>query len=431
MNLAFALKDMSKELLSVIDRVVSPRSGLINSLSEEAPAAEACGIRVVHAILSPPTYYRDNVTTSLKTTERGTGAGFTRQNACWAAIGEAIERYAASIYWADKLVVATAAELGAKAIDLGKLIRAGRPEIRLFNPHTPRSWAWGTDIISATRKLVPAAMTYLGFVQSDDDEIICQKDSTGLACGNTLEGARLSALCEVLERDAFASNWLLMRKPPRLNVSGAFDHLSSDVQNALSDSRIRIRLFHLATTCSAHTVMAVLETQRGIGVVAAAASPSIVRAVEKATCEVLYSWSSACRLAGRSSIPDISQLLAPSDHLLYYLSPERFSIVKDMCGSETAVDMTSILASEHTNATSIDIARALKNEGFEPTAIDLTTTDIASLNLCVVRVVVPGLHPLIFGPACLIAPDTRRLSHWRKVWRLPERALNPHPHPFP
>jgi len=431
MNLALAIRDLSKDLLSVIDRAVSPRTGLINSLVEEPPSHEACGIRVVHAVLSPPTYYRDNRPSFLKTTERGTGAGFSRQRACWAAIGEAVERYAASIYWPDQLIRASANDLGTTAINLHTLIRAGRPEIRLFNPNVVRSWVKGVDLTSGLTQLVPAAMTYLGFAQSDDDEIISQKDSTGLACASTFEGASLAAICEVVERDVFAANWLLMRKPARLNVGGAFDRLDAAVQLALVDRRLNLRLFYLAMSFNVHVVMAVLESRKGIGVVAASASPSLVRAVEKATIESLYSWSQASRITQRPCLASMAEIEVPSDHLRYYLSPERFSIVKELCNENKAVEMTDLLANEHTNATCLDVAMAMKREGFHAAGIDLTTADVASLDLSVARVIVPGLQPLIFGPASCLAPDARRLNQWRERWGLEESGLNPHPHPFP
>ncbi|MBW8881878.1 MAG: YcaO-like family protein, partial [Asticcacaulis sp.] len=311
-----------------------------------------------------------------------------------------------------------------------RLIRSGRPEIRLFNAGVQRAWVRGVDMTGGREVLVPAAMTYLGYVRDHDDEIINQNDSTGLACGLSAETARMAALCEVIERDVFASNWLLMRRPPRLDVAPAFERLEVAVQVALRGGRPDIRLFHLAHVFGVHVVMCVVTSADGTGAVGAAASPYILRAVEKAVCEGLYSWSSGRKLAGRrlESVDDIKR---PTDHLTYYLPPDRFRHVLSLCEGGGVVSMLDLLVGEHRHVTSGDIAVMLRNDGFDAAAVDLTTPDVATLGMSVVRAVVPGLQPLIFGPACVHAPDPRRLNQWRRQWGIAGQTLNPNPHPFP
>ncbi len=430
MNLGRSIRDFSKALQGVIRKAVNDRCGIINGLVEEPPSPDSSGLWLVHAILSPATYYRNNAP-GVHTTDRGTGAAFTRQKACWAAIGEAIERYAASIYWPDQLLTASAAALGDKALDLVALVRGGHPNIRAFDPNLSRAWATGGDLVSGQVRLVPAAMAYLGYQPARGGEIICQNDSTGLACGNSIDGALLSAICEVVERDVFASNWLLRRRAPRLVPGAALARLDVAVQKALCDDRTRIRLFHLGFSFGVHVVMSVVTCPGGIGVVAAGASPSIVRAIEKAVCEGLYSWASGQKFIGKVRVRSAAAIKSTSDHLLYYLEPSRFAIVEDMCVSSEAVSVETLLQTETASATAQDIGRLMQSEGFTPAFVDLTTTDVGLLNMAVVRVVVPGLQPLIFGGACTRVPDSRRLDQWRQTWGIPGAVLNPHPHPFP
>jgi ribosomal protein S12 methylthiotransferase accessory factor len=66
--------------------------------------------------------------------------------------------------------------------------------------------------------------------------------------------------------------------------------------------------------------------------------------------------------------------------------------------------------------------------------VDLTTPDIEELGLRVVRVVVPGAHPLYMG-------HINRALGVRRLYEVPQRlgypglvpgdADNPYPHPFP
>jgi ribosomal protein S12 methylthiotransferase accessory factor len=72
--------------------------------------------------------------------------------------------------------------------------------------------------------------------------------------------------------------------------------------------------------------------------------------------------------------------------------------------------------------------------GRRPIVVDLTSPDVAALGVRVVRAVVPGFHPLVFGHRLRALGGTR-------LWTVPQ-ALgypgvspgsgdNPSPHPFP
>jgi len=424
-----ALKGLSQELVDIVDRSLNPRHGLINSLTEEPLSAD--GLHLVHATVTPPTYFRNNAPNKLQTTDAGTGAAFSREGACWAAIGEALERYAASIYWPDQLTVASAIDLGARAIGLDQLIRSGKPLVRIFNANTPRAWVKGKEVVSGREVLVPASMTYLGYAKTDDDEIISQNDSTGLACGQNLGSATLSALCELVERDLFASTWLLSRRPPRLSVADALDRLDVPVQLALRGTRPRLELFYLGCEYNVHVVLCVAMSERGHGVVAAAASPYILKAVEKATCEGLYAWRSGSKYADRKTFAGPEEISAPSDHLLYYIEPNRFAQVRSLFQTDECLSLVEVLVREPGHVTATDVAAQMAQDGIMAAMVDLTTRDVAQFDVKVVRVVAPGLQPLIFGPSCVLAPDQRRLNHWREVWGIRSLDLNPLPHPFP
>jgi ribosomal protein S12 methylthiotransferase accessory factor len=80
------------------------------------------------------------------------------------------------------------------------------------------------------------------------------------------------------------------------------------------------------------------------------------------------------------------------------------------------------------------IVAGLAATGLEPVACDLTTPDVADLGLAVMRVVVPGLHPLFMGHQNR-ALGGRRLAAVPAALRghaaPPAEADNPYPHPFP
>ena len=80
------------------------------------------------------------------------------------------------------------------------------------------------------------------------------------------------------------------------------------------------------------------------------------------------------------------------------------------------------------------LARRVAALGHRILLADLTTEDVRQLGLCVVRVVIPGFHPLFMG-------HRFRALGGRRLWEVPQRlgykgitpetGDNPAPHPFP
>lgn len=421
----------SPELSRIIAMATHQRQGLITDLQEEDHLSDIAGMSLVHARLVAPVYFRGNAPASVQGPESGIGASFNREDAYWAAIGEACERYSASLYWRSDMRRATAAELGDDAIDLAGLIASGRPDVRPFQPDVPRCWVPGLDLATGRTRFVPAALTYLCYEPETPDEIIAQIDSTGLACGATFDDACLRALCEVIERDAFASTWLLQRKPPKIKLSSKdMAGLSPKVQRAFSSRLFAMSAYYLGQSFGVHIVATVTRSS-GIGAVAASASPSLSRALEKAAAEGLHAWTGARKMAARPPVGYVQAIRSPSDHAQYYLLPERFVVVDSLFSGETSLRFDDLVRQDGGRCDAGTLACALSQAGFTATAVDVTSDDVADLGFKVARVVVPGLQPLVFGASCVTVPDTRRLDMWRTVWRLPEGPFNPHPHPFP
>jgi ribosomal protein S12 methylthiotransferase accessory factor len=76
----------------------------------------------------------------------------------------------------------------------------------------------------------------------------------------------------------------------------------------------------------------------------------------------------------------------------------------------------------------------VRRAGLDVIACDLTTPDVAELGLSVVRVVVPGLHPLFMGHSNRVLGGTRLYAVPSRLGLrglAPGQADNPYPHPFP
>ncbi|MGN6207767.1 YcaO-like family protein [Asticcacaulis sp.] len=423
----------SPALHAVIERVLDPVHGLFTEFTEERISRQTGEIRIVRARLASPAYFRENAPSPIRTANDGCGAAFDFERAYWSAIGEGVERYAGSLYWAERLVVGCKDDLD-DPIDLEPLIRSGRPEIQRYCPDAIYRWVGGHDLASRRPVYVPASLVFLGYRPSGAHEILAQNDSTGLACGQDFDDACLRALCELIERDAFAAGWMLDRRPPELRLSpDDMAFLSKPVRNALLNPHVPVRLFYLANSFGVHVVTAVMRGARTQISVGAAAGLSLVQSVEKAVAEVLQGWQALGSLPETGACLQVEDLKTPFDHLRFYLHPDRIAIVDGYFSGAEEIDFKNVVTSPPQSPLEYLVER-LSAAGYRAVAIDLTTDDTAELGFKVARVVVPGLQPLIFGPAASLVVDDRRLKIWQGIWgnEANDRPVyNPWPHPFP
>lgn len=428
----------SPALLRMLSRTVHPTRGLFSAIFEQDIHPIASGMRVTQAVIVPPTYFRNNSPAATQTVDVGTGAAFDRESACWAAIGEGVERYAASIYFDDQVTWSDVAGLPGPALDLAPWIQTVKCGAERHEPRLPRGWMLGLDLLTQEALYVPAALGVLGYVAREPYEVLGQYVSTGLACSSSYDDAALRGLCEIIERDAFSSSWLLGHRPSRIEMDAqAARHFRPEVLNALVNQDLSVRIYLLAVSFGVTVVLGVGEHRElGFGVVGAAASISPVRAIEKAVVEVLHGWTGASALANRPRIDDMADFADASDHAAYYNNAGRWPIVaRTLTSPDTVPASDLIAAARHTGDARVDLAhlvRAISDEGYQAAALDLSTADVRDLGLTVARAIVPGMQPLVFGPDCAVAPDQRRLDVWRARWGMPAGSpLTAEPHPFP
>ena len=163
----------------------------------------------------------------------GHGCHIDEQSAKTCAIAECVERISAG-YWASEQVIESSAnEIGDKALDLASLPICSEEEYRspycdLRRPRKdlPLRWIEGRLIGHDREVWVPLVLSHLYTGRRLAGEHIAHSISTGLAAHTSMGAASLSAICEVIERDALALTWLLQHEAPKV----AFDDLDSTTQ---------------------------------------------------------------------------------------------------------------------------------------------------------------------------------------------------------
>ena len=359
----------------------------------------------------------------------GCGVGLTVEQATRAAVGEVLERYCASIYDPALLQFASFDELSDAAIPPERFALFSPQQYaafasgpRPFTRQTRTNWVHGFNLTTGLPVLVPAAFVYLPYRYADGETFIADSFSTGLACARSRDEATLSALCEVVERDALAIIWHSRLSLPKVRVDCDARLSCAGVRSEILDATLDIRI---------PTVIAHLDIERGGSTILTSAThPLPAVAAHKAMLEAIQ-----CRLSWKRELihgtrrqyaADFADITRFSEHAELYTLRGMRQHVEFLWASGEERDVDS-LPHWPAGTASHDLRRCVglvRAAGFEVIAIDVTTEDVRSAGYWVVRVLVPGLQPLHARQDAPFLGGTR-LRH------VDESALNRFVHPFP
>jgi ribosomal protein S12 methylthiotransferase accessory factor len=381
------------------------------------------------------------------------GASTDRYIAVAKAMGEAVERYCSAIYEAGDFIFSSYRDLRVRAV-APELLSFYRPdqytwkgfEWQPFTDDTPVHWTIGVSLVTGEEILLPAASVYVPYHYQGPTRsaFIMQPISTGMACGTSFEAAALSGLCEVVERDAFTINWQARLSRPLIRHE-TLPAFGRDLVARFTNVGLDVKLVDITSDLGVPTIMSIalshVDTSPAIAV-AAATDPSPQRALSKSLDELAHTRKYSKQLMiytppvpvdvenGHPAVRD------QRDHLRFYCPQSSRPYAEFAWASNERVDLADLPdRSKGDDERQLDeVVRKCAAAALEPVAVELTTPDIAALGLRVVRVVVPGAHPLFMGHR------TRALGN-RRLYEVPQRLGhrglqmgdddNPYPHPFP
>ena len=357
------------------------------------------------------------------------GIAWTAESAAGAAVGEALERYAAAAFPLPKRPrseLRPEARVDADAFSLYSNEQRSRADF----PHRAlyRDDVAYTNVFSLPdnrETWVPAALASLN---PGDGGVAT---STGLAAGPTPYAALLRAVQELVERDALAVTWLN-------GIPGRRVDLPPEHASAVADLGGEAIGIDATPAHSPHPVALVAGhlPLRGTPRVAlgAACRERWTDAIDKAFVEWVQGISFAgfhLELERRRPPKNASELKTFDDHALYYTDHwEEWTRVPLLRGAraEPPPDRTP----GTTRESLVELVDALAREGVRVFYRDLTTPDLAEVGVCAVRALSPELAPI----ACdeewrfLDRPvqDVARRYPWAVDCGL--SFPNPHPHPL-
>ncbi len=381
------------------------------------------------------------------------GVSTVREVAVAKAMGEAVERYCSAIFDYRELTYCSFNELDALAVNPSdfalhspeQYAEPGFPW-KPFTPSSPVAWTPGIQLATGVQKLVPAAMVFAPYhyVSNLPDTPICQPISTGLACGHSFESASLSALCEVIERDAFTLTWQARLSCPLISTE-SLPPLAKEMLSRFARIGIEVVLVDITKDIQLPTVMTIALSR-------ASTSPALAFAASTDTTPELAIVKSIEELAHTrkyaklvmNCMPSITvdvpnghpEVIDQRTHLRFYCGQDSIQYAKFAWSSRKSRSVTEIprLRSENHQGRLAELVEMLTARGLDPIVCDLTTPDIRELGLCVVRAVIPGMHPLFMG-------YRNRALGGHRLYSVPQTLStnepvdgfsdNTFPHPFP
>lgn len=341
-----------------------------------------------------------------------------------AALGEAVERYCGNLV-PPNLATATWNQLKehmSEAVDPhdlalfspGQYQEPGFP-FQPFNRSSAVEWVEGQAMDSGDPILVPASLVYLNHRATLPTNPLVY---AGIAAGRTEDEAHLSALYEIIERDA-TTIWWAQGGPTRpihdaQEIAEVFDDVETESRtvrlHAIGNSfglpviaafveDHRRHLVGFGTACRHNPRQAatkalteaygLLEVARDLGDPMSALWDAYRDGLLPNGLFRAYRTDRAYRLSYRSDFRDIADL--PSVAQLY-LDPEMQGTPLDRLRRHDKAISIDQLSTTRDSDELHDVLQRVDSVGLQAVSVDLTTDDVAASNLRVVRVVVPGTY---------------------------------------
>jgi ribosomal protein S12 methylthiotransferase accessory factor len=373
------------------------------------------------------------------------GAGLSRREAAAAALGEALERYAAGEVPYERLVVASARELGRAAVSPERfalfsdrqLAEAGFP-FRRFTHETRVPWVEGYALPGGAPAWLPAELVFIGDTAAPGCSRIGYATSSGAACSPDVAEALVRGLCELLERDAFMIVWANRLSLPLVDWA-ADERIVALDRTLFAPVGLRYRAVDLSAFHRLPSVLGVVRAPSGcagaLGV-GAGTAPTVERAWWKALSEAFAARSAGAKLGLlRSGPPDAAAVTSFEDHIRYYAELRSGPDFLDAAGESTSVRDVPLLEGGSASDQVPALCARVEAAGSSAYAVDVTTPDVAELGLSVVKVLAPELCSLdVVHRARFLGGRRLYETAWRLGLRagpLREQDVNPEPHPFP
>ncbi|MEA2688524.1 MAG: ribosomal protein methylthiotransferase accessory factor [Candidatus Eremiobacteraeota bacterium] len=370
----------------------------------------------------------------------GSGTSLDEDHASAVAVAEALERYCMVMLAERDVVEASANELGAEATDWRAFPAASENELadpkcplRRFDPSAKIRWVRGWSLTHGRRTFVPLVMTHL-YLTLAQAERFYLPISTGVSAHTDMRRACVSAICEVIERDAIALTWLGRLPLTRLEIEGDGPNEAAPELAAARRRNASYTFFDATTDLGIPTTLCIQSVpghSRLAQLVSCAThfSPGVAlsKAIREAAC-VSTLFEEPAAVPG--DVADFTHLMHGST---YMARPEQRHHFGFLLGAQHAAPLAHQPANlPHEPGAQLDHLRDLfRRKNMDVVLVDLTVDEVRRYGLSVVRAVIPALMPMTFTHRARFLGHPRLYDYARSLGRaLEERSVNSAPMPF-
>jgi ribosomal protein S12 methylthiotransferase accessory factor len=373
--------------------------------------------------------------------QRASGSGLTAEDAMVPALVEGLERYSTGVCRDEQFIFASAAELGAKSLNLDEVPRCSdrelaHPKCPLILPdkQKPIRYVQGLSLLDGRPVYVPAVMAYSYVVNIQPAERFWLPISTGCGGHSSYGDALLSGIYEVIERDAISIVWLQKLPLSRIEVDVQPPLLAPLWESFLSgSSHVQTSFFDATLDLGVPTVYAVqrsLMNQHAATLLACSSSHSIVNALAK-TIRDLAMMNAAFRQTRPvpESWDDFSEPMHGAAYMGHFDRRHAFDF---LLKSPRTTKLSVLMRSDPQDRSLRHLLNVLRKKELSAYAVDLSTDEAVRSGIRIVRVIIPGLQPLSFRYRARFLGHSRLYQLPRQMGFpvLAEGELNNFPQPF-
>lgn len=415
-----------KEILSILGKeykgladIFSDKFGIVNAMLERHELDKYN--LYMYQCLSTNTV--DLFDLSREVSSGGLGVNENKKIAMTSCLAEALERYCMSYIPKKEVVKKRKNELPEENVfdDFHTYSKEQYKNLNMFLDPNVDEIEW-TKIYSIHNKKQykywPASLIYLPF---DLNKPVAETTSTGMAAGFTLDECIQSGLLELIERDALMINFMQRLNPPEIDIE-TITGLNKKLIKKIKDE-YNIKIYKLYSDIDIPIFLSIIykkdrkKIHYGIG---ACASLDSDYAINKSLKECLFTYFYSLNIMDVHQ-NDPNKIKTLYEHFLYY---QGSNFEKLLFNSEKIKYKKEVVTFKN-------LMNSLKQNNINVYYKELTTDDIKSTSIKVVKVIVPSLidlnkshlYPRLGAERFFTVPKKLGLDY--------KETLTDMPHPFP
>lgn len=340
----------------------------------------------------------------------GFGCSEKEPEAFTAAVAEAIEHYCI-LYERDELFIHDSYHnLKHNTIDPFRFVTFSKEQLKdknynkfRFTDKTLFNWLEGYSLTKKKKVLIPASLVYANYNNKKRKEPVIQlKNSTGAACGPSLDFAIYRGICEIIERDAYMISFI--NNLPKKIINLDSDHDLARFKRRIERYDLEVNVLNTQLDFPMTTTTCLIFDRSGSGpAVCTGLGGSLdpKKAIKTAVFE-----SVRRHISARDRFYRVKPLPMPIKNSfdwfllkkqLLWSAPHMIQMAQNFITDMQAIDCKELESKEKSFSDKEKVeflVKELKSKNYEVIYVDMTIPEVEKMGLKVIKVLIPEMVPL-------------------------------------